>query len=482
MFSFNDLTWAKESDSPGTLKRKFAALEDLERQLGLAALWQHARVPNRNDEYEDGDEDEDEIYFKKKEKSGGGGKVAENSFVDEEDEVEVRKENRSEYFYGGREADKELVYSSTIHSSTGLSSHLRRNSDCSHGNYIGHGTYTGHNYSFDNQTPPPSRHQRRIDDFFPSSITKPTKEEFLDETFDEPEVYQLPSSQSEPESSGDESFSPDSPPSKKRKPVKRPAPALKRNKFKKATVSVDEPTFTRIPTKPIPVTWCAHIHNPLRVSDGAIGCIEVESDDLLSGNWITKVTSKQPILAAYIDPPVGMSITNLVSRLATLLLRLFTAKRGYLFIWTPRAQMATLMKEADRKLGFKYVENLCWIKKGLNSRILATNEGGILADSKQTLLILKGDPSNTIKLRHQRNPDCIFDYCVQGRKPDARVYDVIETLIKPTREDSIEPYLVHLWAGSSPTDRLVLQSRNLWIRVIEQQESVNEPIISSDFV
>ena len=201
-------------------------------------------------------------------------------------------------------------------------------------------------------------------------------------------------------------------------------------------------------------------------------CLEVESTDLCSGDWLPSIQTKgkSPILGAYINPPPGMPAEELVNKLTPLLPRLFTLKCGYLFIWCPRAQMASLLKTADKRLGYRYVENLCWIKKGLNNRPLledTTTTTSLIAESKQTLLILKRDPSNQIKLRHQRNADCIFDYCAQGRKPDARVYDVIETLIRPVDEDSPQPYLIHLWAGGSATDRLVLQSRHHWIRVYE---------------
>lgn len=257
----------------------------------------------------------------------------------------------------------------------------------------------------------------------------------------------------------------------------------------KKIVGIDEPTFTRIPANPIPVTWCAHIHNPLRLDPSAPTCVEVESPDILhDATWLSCLEKlKQPLLAAYIDPPPPEEVAPAAfcSQLKPLLSKLFPADRGYLFIWTARAQMATLLKEADAQLGFKYVENLCWIRKGLDNRILLSDgpaRSPILAESKQTLLILKRDPRNQIKLRHQRNPDCVFDYAVQGRRPDARVYDVIETLIRPTIEDSkgevapstataittAGPYLIHLWAGESETDRLVLQSRQNWIRVIER--------------
>ena len=269
----------------------------------------------------------------------------------------------------------------------------------------------------------------------------------------------------------------DESPLKRKKPVKSQKSTTKAVTLKQPKSSVrdlDAPTHTRIPPHPIPSTWCAHIFNPLIESSDKKSCLEVETTDILNHEWLDKChfspskQQQQQVLAIYLDPPLDVTPSTLFSRLKVLLPRIFVNDYGYLFLWTPRHLLADLIRGADTQLGFKYVENLCWIRKGLNNRILeeVNSTATFMSESKQTLLILKRDPQNRIKLRHQRNGDCVFDYATQGRKPDGRVYDVIETLIVAP-EGSSSPHLMHLWAGSSPTDRLVYQSRHQWIRILQ---------------
>lgn len=256
---------------------------------------------------------------------------------------------------------------------------------------------------------------------------------------------------------------------------------------KSSVCDLDAPTHARIPSHPIPATWCSHIFNPLIVDDGERGCLEVETSSILNNNWLDQChlsAKQQQILAIFLDPPSDITSLALFSRLKTILPRIFIDDHGYLFLWTPRHLLAEMIRLADKQLGFKYVENLCWIRKGLNGRILEEHNptASFMAESKQTLLILKRDPQNRIKLRHQRNGDCVFDYATQGRKPDGRVNDVIETLIVAPEESS-QPHLMHLWASNSPTNRLVYQSRQHWIRVLESQISLPEKdplFLSSD--
>jgi hypothetical protein len=80
--------------------------------------------------------------------------------------------------------------------------------------------------------------------------------------------------------------------------------------------------------------------------------------------------------------------------------------------------------------GFTYVENLCWIRRYPNHSIV-TEDYDYFTKSKGILLIFKrGDG---IHLRHQRNPDVIFDYVRRDKylaedKPE-NIYDIIETLL-----------------------------------------------------
>jgi hypothetical protein len=86
--------------------------------------------------------------------------------------------------------------------------------------------------------------------------------------------------------------------------------------------------------------------------------------------------------------------------------------------------------------GFRFVESFCWIKKGMDNRTI-TQPDVWSNKSKTTCLIFRiGD---TIDMRHQRSPDCEFDFVKPGggsggleSKP-AFMYDVIETLLPTAR-------------------------------------------------
>lgn len=62
--------------------------------------------------------------------------------------------------------------------------------------------------------------------------------------------------------------------------------------------------------------------------------------------------------------------------------------------------------------GFIYVENLVWLKQDVNNK-LAKQEYSYFRKSKKTLLIFKN--ADGLELRHQRNPDVVFDF-VRERK------------------------------------------------------------------
>lgn len=81
-------------------------------------------------------------------------------------------------------------------------------------------------------------------------------------------------------------------------------------------------------------------------------------------------------------------------------------KAGFLFIWLEKEWLQKLVS-ITAKWGFKYVENFCWIKKNINNQI-NRSEYSYFNKSKLSLLIFRKE--GEIELRHQRNPDCVFDY------------------------------------------------------------------------
>jgi hypothetical protein len=88
----------------------------------------------------------------------------------------------------------------------------------------------------------------------------------------------------------------------------------------------------------------------------------------------------------------------------------------------------------ERKLHFTYVENLVWVHLKPNNTLECENSS-YFKRSKTTLLIFK--KGDGLELRHQRNPDVVFDFVKNDKdwtfdKP-AFTYNVIETLLPTSR-------------------------------------------------
>ncbi len=94
-------------------------------------------------------------------------------------------------------------------------------------------------------------------------------------------------------------------------------------------------------------------------------------------------------------------------------------KAGFLFIWLEKEWLQRLVS-ITAKWGFKYVENFCWIKKNINNQI-NRSEYSYFNKSKLSLLIFRKE--GEIELRHQRNPDCVFDY-IRPTLPGKIIYIV----------------------------------------------------------
>lgn len=93
-------------------------------------------------------------------------------------------------------------------------------------------------------------------------------------------------------------------------------------------------------------------------------------------------------------------------------------KAGFLFIWLEKEWLQRIVSIVA-KWGFKYVENFCWIKKNINNQI-NRDEYKYFNKSKLSLLIFRKE--GEIELRHQRNPDCVFDF-IRPRLPGKKKKD-----------------------------------------------------------
>ena len=250
--------------------------------------------------------------------------------------------------------------------------------------------------------------------------------------------------------------------------------------YQPKVVDKDAPSFTKHPSGAIPATWAHLVDNPF--SRG-----EADEEKGPEPVWVADILADAPawtgqlrggtVHGILMRPPIGAraSADSVAARMAPLLPAVMP--HGYLFVWSEREHMAALIRAFDRHCGFKYVENLCWVWRELGGRILHHRHAApLLARSKLTLLILRRDPDNRVKLRHQRNADCVFDVVRISEHsgdalntPDARVYDVIETLIDGSAfAHQHRPHLLHLWANAAPEDLISLQYRRRWLRVVEE--------------
>ncbi|CAO3646137.1 unnamed protein product [Cunninghamella blakesleeana] len=198
------------------------------------------------------------------------------------------------------------------------------------------------------------------------------------------------------------------------------------------------PTYIRIPGEPIPRSW---VHTILQLED-------VDSEKPILGSRVYKVkkiteldltTFGKKFAAVYMDPPLLLpgeepSPGKLhVDELAKLDIG-GIVPAGFLFIWTEKEWIRHFVRMAQG-WGFKYVENFCWIQKNLNNQI-SKRPSAYVRKSKLTLLMFKKD--GLLEIRHQRNPDCIFDFVrppVPGELTETKpafVYKLMETLLPCT--------------------------------------------------
>jgi len=225
------------------------------------------------------------------------------------------------------------------------------------------------------------------------------------------------------------------------------------------------PVFTRIPPEPIPLSWAKNIANyeQLEGTASIVGSKHIETDVVtfdfrtLIAKDVSEIGGKSmlPIhfQAILMDPPwdvlwegepkKGLVNTKIMERMNLHGI----IPRGFLFIWVEKQlipQTVKLMESWD----FTYVENLVWVKQTPNNQI-AKQDYKYFCRSKTSLLIFK--KGDGLELRHQRNPDVVFDFIRDDKglsedKPEF-VYTVIETLLPNARFDEKTGIkLLELWS------------------------------------
>jgi hypothetical protein len=177
--------------------------------------------------------------------------------------------------------------------------------------------------------------------------------------------------------------------------------------FKKRVPVVDPnvPTYVRVPPPPLSRSW-ARIIKPLTH-------LECKFSNSFETNLLDFDFSQlgKGFQAVYMDPPLllpgqpttpGYITMEQFSQLE--IPKLITS--GFMFVWTEK-ELTGAMLQVMSSWGFRYVENIAWIKKNLNNTI-SSSPYTYFNKSKATCLIFRND--GDLELRHQRNPDCEFDF------------------------------------------------------------------------
>ncbi|KAG1170992.1 hypothetical protein G6F70_003730 [Rhizopus microsporus] len=241
--------------------------------------------------------------------------------------------------------------------------------------------------------------------------------------------------------------------------------------IKKRVSNVDPslPTYVKIPPRPIPMSWAHSIKSISKCPKEIVGSRYYEVDSIVSTDLTQYGTDFN---AVYMDPPFLLPGEEPVAGKITIddfsaLNVADIVKTGFLFIWLEKEWIQKVVT-ITAKWGFKYVENFCWIKKDVNNQI-HKSPYRYFNKSKLSLLIFRKE--GDIELRHQRNPDCVFDFIrpklpdeISEKKPPF-MYKVIETLL-PTANYHIEnnpngERLLELWAKKG-------QRRQGWTAVVEK--------------
>ncbi|KAI1314736.1 hypothetical protein EDD11_001750 [Mortierella claussenii] len=206
-------------------------------------------------------------------------------------------------------------------------------------------------------------------------------------------------------------------------------------KKKISTMDPSLPTYVRIPPVPIPRSWI----QPIRTLEKQVELQDIpgsryeESTNILEMNLTRFGTNFQAI---YMDPPLlregeapeENKIT--MEQLSTIDVSALLP-RGFLFVWLEKEFLPDMVRLAE-KWEMRYVENFCWIKKTVNNQI-ATERSPYFNSSKLSLLIFRKE--GEVDIRHQRSPDCVFDFIKPSKSSElseekpAFMYELIETLL-----------------------------------------------------
>ncbi|OMH85138.1 hypothetical protein AX774_g1323 [Zancudomyces culisetae] len=186
------------------------------------------------------------------------------------------------------------------------------------------------------------------------------------------------------------------------------------------------PTYIRIPPDPIPLSWAKTIRaskkDKIPQYSRSLTCPSVVDFD-----WSS---FERTYHAIYMDPqllipgelsgnPQQKNSKMQISLLRNIPVSKLVCPGGFVFIWSEKELFPQLFELAENSWKLKYVENFCWIKKHPNNQIAK----------------LPSRAHGELEMRHQRSPDCVFDFIKpknDAEEPDYKpefMYKVIETLL-----------------------------------------------------
>ncbi|KAI8338457.1 hypothetical protein BC941DRAFT_469566 [Chlamydoabsidia padenii] len=246
--------------------------------------------------------------------------------------------------------------------------------------------------------------------------------------------------------------------------------------MKKRVNNIDPslPTYIRLPGNPIPRSWAHTIlqMEPPKPATNLEGARTLHVKNILAtdlstfGDDYSAILMDPPFLLPGEEPTPGkISIEDFAKFNPA-----HVVKAGFLFIWVEKEWNREMIR-ITKDWGFKYVENFCWIKKNVNNRIART-PFHYFNKSKLSLLIFR--IGGEVDMRHQRNPDCVFDF-VKPVEPDEIsetkpkfIYNVIETMLPGAlyhpETNPTGNRLLELWAKRN-------QHRTGWTTLVEDWQS-----------
>lgn len=88
------------------------------------------------------------------------------------------------------------------------------------------------------------------------------------------------------------------------------------------------------------------------------------------------------------NPTVLITFPTKIQRQSRLPLEPQIVPGGFLFVWTPKALIARMLK-VTTAWGLRYVENICWVKLDAAHHTIHGGLSTTIGESKMTLLILR---------------------------------------------------------------------------------------------